>query len=207
MEGIALIAGLGNPGKEYEGTRHNAGFMVVDLLLTMLPGTFEKHNGFSSLYWSGRFGGRNVYIQKPMTYMNLSGKAIKSLMDSKKISPQQIMLVYDDMDLPLGTIRMRKDGSSGGHNGIKSVMEETGASDFPRLRIGIGHGNIKEQRDHVLSGFHDEEKEIFSEVTKVSAEAIKLALCRGLDEAMNIYNRKGLVKKASEIKKENPIIK
>ena len=130
-----LIAGLGNPGEEYSGTRHNMGFMVVDRLLAKLPKNFEAVHGCSSRYWRGTYAGRALLLQKPETYMNLSGDAISALMRREGIEPGEIAVVYDDMDLELGRIRIRKNGSSGGHNGIKSIIGRLGTEAFPRIRI------------------------------------------------------------------------
>lgn len=189
MHTLKLVTGLGNPGKEYEKTRHNAGFIVIDSLLETLPGTFEKKDQCSSLFWEGRFKGRTLILQKPLTFMNLSGKAVASLCARKQISAQEILLVYDDMDLPLGKIRIRKNGSGGGHNGVQSVIDELGSQDFPRLRVGIGRSDRNNaQIDHVLSGFSPEENEIFEKVRKEAAEALKFILSRDLDSAMNRYN-------------------
>lgn len=135
-----LIAGLGNPGEEYSGTRHNMGFMVVDRLLAKLPKNFEAVHGCSSRYWRGTYAGRTLLLQKPETYMNLSGDAVSALMRREGIEPGEIAVVYDDMDLELGRIRIRRSGSSGGHNGIKSIIGRLGTEAFPRIRIGIGHG-------------------------------------------------------------------
>ncbi|OGV33427.1 MAG: aminoacyl-tRNA hydrolase [Lentisphaerae bacterium GWF2_45_14] len=186
---LKLVAGLGNPGREYEGTRHNAGFMVIDSLLETLSGTFEKKEQCSSTFWEGRFRGSKLILQKPLTFMNLSGKAVASLCARKKISAPEMLLVYDDMDLPLGRMRIRKSGSGGGHNGVQSVIDEMGSQEFPRLRVGIGRsGGNNPQIDHVLSGFSSEESEIFEKVRKEAAEAVKFMLSRDIESAMNRYN-------------------
>lgn len=185
---ITLIAGLGNPGKQYENTRHNAGFSVVDKLLEVLPGDFRKNEAFSSTYWKGHAAGGNIFIQKPMTYMNLSGKAVASLMNYYKISHQELLLVYDDIDLPLGKLRIRKGGSSGGHNGVESVTQETGSSDFARLRIGVGRADARTQVDYVLSGFAADEQKLFGKVLEKAVDAVRLILSRGLQKAMNEFN-------------------
>ena len=186
---LKLVTGLGNPGREYDNTRHNAGFMVIDSLLEMLPGAFDKKDRCSSIFWEGRFKGKSLTLQKPLTFMNLSGKAVASLCARKKISAQEILLVYDDMDLPLGRMRIRKNGSGGGHNGVQSVIDEIGSQDFPRLRIGIGRSEADNaQIDHVLSVFSPEESEIFEKVRQKAAEALKFILSRDVDSAMNRYN-------------------
>lgn len=189
MHDLKLVTGLGNPGKEYENTRHNAGFLIIDSILETLPGTFSKKDQCSSTIWEGRFKGRNLILQKPLTFMNLSGKAVAGVCNKKNIGPQELLLVYDDMDLPLGKIRIRKNGSGGGHNGVQSVIDEIGSQDFPRLRVGIGRSDKNNaQIDHVLSGFSPEESEIFEKVRKAAAEAVKFILSRDIDSAMNRYN-------------------
>ena len=185
---IKLIAGLGNPGKEYEGTRHNAGFEALDKLLAILPGSFKRFEGFSSIYWKGRFKGQTLFIQKPMTYMNLSGKAVSAIMRRNNITPEELLLIYDDVDLPPGRLRIKKDGGSAGHNGAESVIQEIGSSKFARLRIGIGRSSENGQIDHVLSEFSGDEKKLLDKVCARSAEAAKLILCRGVTDAMNEFN-------------------
>jgi PTH1 family peptidyl-tRNA hydrolase len=185
---IKLIVGLGNPGDEYKKTRHNAGFEVIDKLLENLPGSFKKGDGFCGIYWEGRFKGNNLFIQKPLTFMNISGRAVASIAKRYQILPKEILLVFDDVDLALGKLRIRKNGSSAGHNGVESVIEELGSSGFPRLRVGIGRSEARSQADYVLSKFAEDEKELFSKVSKLAADAIKLILSRGIQCAMNEYN-------------------
>ena len=135
-----LIVGLGNPGTEYQDTRHNVGFMVLDHLMQRLPKkNFELIHGCSSHYLKGTYAGRSLFLQKPETYMNLSGEAVISLMHREAIGPEDLMVIYDDMDLEVGKLRIRGKGSCGGHNGIRSVIEHTGTEKFARIRIGIGH--------------------------------------------------------------------
>lgn len=185
---IRLIVGLGNPGKEYAGTRHNAGFEVVDSLLTKLPGTFTESSGCSSVFWKGRFRGRNIFLQKPMTFMNLSGQAVIGLMRRNRIEPHELMLIYDDVDLPLGKLRIRTKGSSAGHRGVESVINALGSSDFSRIRIGIGSVGKENQIDHVLSEFDESEKIIFKQVETIAVDAAMLALSRGVTAAMDSFN-------------------
>jgi PTH1 family peptidyl-tRNA hydrolase len=184
---IKLVVGLGNPGNEYEKTRHNAGFEVTSALVSSLPGNFNRKEKFNSVYWEGRFRGRNIIVQHPHTFMNLSGKAVAALARKNEILPSEIIVVYDDMDLPLGKIRMRKNGSSAGHRGVESLIEELGSTKFPRLRIGIGraqNGTI----DHVLSAFSEDEQMIFDKVVKTCVDALTLSLVRGVGNAMNKFN-------------------
>ena len=184
---ISLIVGLGNPGREYEGTRHNVGFQVTAAFMKSLPSGFNKKEKYNSVYWEGRFKGRNLLVQHPQTFMNLSGKAVAALAGAKGIAPSEIIVAYDDMDLPLGKIRIRKSGSSAGHRGVESLIEYLGTSSFPRLRIGIGRP-AAESIEHVLAEFGDDEKPVFDEILKMSVDALTLSLTRGVGHAMNTFN-------------------
>ena len=189
---IRMIAGLGNPGKQYVGTRHNAGFMVIDKVLEKLRGTFLEQLYHNTISWEGKCKGSKLVLLKPLTFMNLSGEAVKMIAAKKNIAPDEILVIFDDMDLPLGRIRIRNGGSSGGHNGVESLINELGAANFARLRLGIGRGS--EQIVHVLSEFADDEKDVFMEAVEMAAEAVKLMLYRGLAEAMNVFNGKNIIK-------------
>ena len=173
---IRLIVGLGNPESKYDGTRHNAGFMFAERLLTKLPRSFQRIHGFQSYYWKGTYAGAPLIVQTPLTYMNLSGEAVAPLMRS-------------EMDIPLGRIRIRKGGGSAGHNGIKSLIEEIGSEGFHRMRIGVGHAESRgDVIDYVLSEFSEEERTVFDRVLTGAAEAAILILRRGIAMAMNQYN-------------------
>jgi PTH1 family peptidyl-tRNA hydrolase len=185
---IQLVVGLGNPGREYEKTRHNAGFEAIDALLKMLPGSYDKKEGFGGIYWEGRFKGQNLTLLKPMTFMNLSGKSVAGLAMRNELLPEEIMLVYDDVDLPLGKIRLRKSGSSAGHNGAESVISSLESQKFARLRIGIGEASRGQQTDHVLSKFPASEQPVFDKVIKAAADAVIMAVSRGIAAAMNSFN-------------------
>jgi PTH1 family peptidyl-tRNA hydrolase len=185
---IQLVVGLGNPGREYEKTRHNAGFEAIDALLKMLPGNYDKKEGCSGIYWDGRFKGQNLTLLKPMTFMNLSGRSVAALARRNELQPEEIMLVYDDVDLPLGKIRLRKNGSSAGHNGVESVISSLESQKFARLRIGIGGASGGEQIDHVLSKFPANEQPVFDKVIKTAADAVLVAVSRGIAAAMNSFN-------------------
>ena len=186
---VKLIAGLGNPGDKYEGTRHNAGFMVLDELMNSLRGTFKTKMYHNAILFEGNCKGEKLLLVKPLTFMNLSGEAVELIARKNDILPNEIVALFDDMDLPLGKIRIKKGGGgSGGHNGVESIAKELKSSDFARVRIGIGRGDVNEQIDHVLSQFNKDEKELFAKVAKISTDAIKLVLYRGLKEAMNKYN-------------------
>ncbi|MFA6291099.1 MAG: aminoacyl-tRNA hydrolase [Victivallales bacterium] len=184
-----LIAGLGNPGREYCNTRHNAGFMAVDALAKIMSGKSEEKEIPGGLLRQFRCRGGIVSLVKPVTYMNLSGTTVASFMRKKGIDAKGLLLVYDDMDLPLGRLRFCIGGGSAGHKGVGSVISEIGTEDFARLRIGIGRkSNSPDKADYVLSEFSESEKELFSKVIDMAAEAVKLSLYRGLQKAMNGYN-------------------
>lgn len=187
---IRLIAGLGNPGEKYAGTKHNAGFMVIDKVLEKLRGTFAEKTYHNGILWEGRCKGSKLLLLKPLTFMNLSGEAVELIARKNKIEAEEILVVFDDMDLPLGRIRIRDKGSSGGHNGVESILQELGSVEFPRVRVGIGRSDADNQIDHVLSEFADNEKKVFDEALDNAAEAVKLILYRGINEAMNKYNGK-----------------
>ncbi len=187
---IKLIAGLGNPGAEYEATRHNVGFMVVDRLLDRWGrGRFSCESGCESRIFSGNFRGGRMMLQQPQTFMNLSGNAVGKLARKNGLTPGMILVIYDDLDLPLGTMRIRQGGSSGGHNGIKSVIEALGSESFPRLRIGIGRPEL-ESADYVLSCFDESEKELAAKVFDRACDAVDCLLRCGPARAMNLYNGK-----------------
>ena len=192
---IRLIAGLGNPGNKYANTRHNAGFIAVDRLVQKLRGVFVDKSYHNALVREGKCKGTGLVIVKPLTFMNASGEAVELIARKHQLIPEEILVVYDDMDLPLGRIRIRDGGgSSGGHKGVESVQLELASADFIRVRIGIGRGKSKVQIDHVLSEFTDSEKELFDKAVDQAADAIKLVLYRGLAEAMNTYNGKNIEK-------------
>lgn len=191
--GIRLIAGLGNPGMEYAGTRHNAGFAFIKRFLAKMPGSPERIHAFDSWYWPCLYAGKRLFLQTPLTYMNLSGKAVAALAAHAQIAPEEILVVHDDMDLAPGRIRLRTGGGSGGHHGVESIMETLGSADFMRLRIGIGkmengHGSA----EFVLSGFPEEERGLFDQVLDLATDAAVLALRRGFALAMTQFNGRDL---------------
>ena len=198
---IRLIAGLGNPGGEYASTRHNLGFRVVTRLLEKLPKSMERVNGCSSCYWRGSYAGKKLFVQMPQTYMNLSGNAVGPLAAANGIEPEEVLIVYDDMDLPAGKLRIRPGGGCGGHNGMKSVAEALHTENFPRMRIGIGRAaHASQMADYVLSPLTAEEDEIFGKVTEAAADALILILRRGTDYAASQYNAQDY---GRETEKEN----
>jgi len=187
-EGIRLVAGLGNPGSEYEKTRHNIGFELVDLIAAGRKLKWAKEHKFRAKI---ALDGSSLILAKPLTFMNLSGNAVSRLIRHYKLLPSQILIVYDDIALPIGTLRFRANGSAGGHNGIKSLIEYLGTEDFPRLRIGIGAPPGNEPlTDHVLGRFGQEEWSEMEKVLAIAVDGVNCALSAGLDSAMNQYNRR-----------------
>lgn len=186
-----LIAGLGNPGRKYEATRHNMGFDTVDVLIDrhQIPGSGVK---FDAMYGKGRIGGEAAVLLKPLLYMNLSGAPIRAMCDYYKINPEEDLIVlYDDIDLSPGQIRVRKKGSAGGHNGIKDIIRHLGTQQFARVKIGVGaKPEGWDLADHVLSRFPDEERKVVDEAIERAADAVELLIRDGADAAMNQYNRK-----------------
>ncbi len=185
-----IIAGLGNPSKEYEKTRHNAGFDTIDLLAEKLgiDLTEKKHRAYCG---KGMIGTEKVLLLKPQTFMNHSGESLRDAADFYKVEPEQILVIYDDISLEPGQLRIRMKGSAGGHNGIKSIIAHLGTQDFPRIKIGVG---AKPERmdlaDYVLSRFSPSEREKMEESFREGAEAVITFLQDGADAAMNRYNRK-----------------
>ena len=183
-----LIVGLGNPGKQYENTRHNVGFDAVDLLVDeyRVPSSGKQHK---AMYGKGVIAGQKVILAKPLTYMNLSGKAVSYWMQAEKIPLENVFVIVDDIALPFGTIRIRAKGSDGGHNGLKNIAELLGTNAYARLRFGIGGDFPKGmQIDYVLGEWTKEEAAALPERTKVAAEAIKAFGTIGLERTMNQFN-------------------
>ena len=184
---IRLVAGLGNPGREYEGTRHNAGFLVIDRLASRL-GLHLKFSAAWQTLWS-RSGDGCVFL-KPMTFMNASGRAVRACAGFYKIGPAETLVVYDDLALPLGQLRLRKGGSSGGQNGMESVIDHLGTPDVPRLRVGIGAaGGERTMVDHVLGAFTKSERETLESAIDRAADAVEHARQHGIEASMNLFNR------------------
>ena len=186
-----IIAGLGNPTKQYENTRHNAGFCVIDYLSDKynIP---VKQAGYKALYGSGYIEGQKVILLKPQTYMNLSGESIRACMDFYKIDPEEELIVlFDDISLAPGLIRIRKKGSAGGHNGIKNIILHCGTQNFKRVKIGVGEKPKNwDLADYVLSRFPDEDRAQVEEAMDNTADAVKMMLADEVEAAMNKYNRK-----------------
>ena len=184
-----IICGLGNPGKQYEDTRHNMGFKTLDVLSSRLGIAVTKLK-FKALIGEGRLGDEKVVLVKPQTYMNLSGESLRPLMDFYKETPEHLIVVYDDVDLNLGALRIRAFGSSGSHNGMKSVIYHLQYDNFPRIRIGLGdHGDIPLDR-FVIAKPSEEEQKILAQSILDAADAAVCIVEKGIDEAMQKYNRK-----------------
>lgn len=181
-----LIVGLGNPGKEYDGTRHNIGFAAVDYIA-------DKYNielnriKFKGVFGEGFINGKKVILLKPTTYMNLSGESIREVINFYKISNEEVIVIYDDISLEVGRLRIREKGSHGGHNGIKSIIANLGTDVFPRVKIGVGapKGNLV---SHVLGKFNEDEIEILRETIKASSDAVSIMVKSDTKEAMNKLN-------------------
>ena len=187
-----LIVGLGNPGKEYAKTHHNVGFMFVDEVAKSYNVTFKLEKKFQCYIGEFIQNGKKHYLMKPTTYMNLSGHAVRLFSDYYHIERNDIFVIYDDMDLPIGARRIRKSGSAGGHNGMKSMIKEVGTSDIARLRLGIGRSKEDSQEkviDFVLSNFSKVEMNILNETLNISANIINDLLNNGIDYIMNNYNK------------------
>ena len=183
-----LIVGLGNPEGEYSNTRHNMGFDTINHLSKKLNISVTKEK-FKGLYGDGVINNEKVILLKPQTYMNLSGESIVKFRDFYKIPNENIIVIYDDMDIELGTIKIRKKGGPGTHNGMKSVVSELQTEDFPRIRVGIGKPMIKEMMiAYVIQKIQGEEVEILDKATKKAAEAVYEIIINGIDKTMNIYN-------------------
>lgn len=187
---MKLVVGLGNPGSEYEKTKHNIGFMVIDAIAAKEAHTPWKET-MKALVSTITVDGEKVLLVKPQTFMNASGEAVGPLMRYYKIDPADVYCVYDDMDLPVGKLRIRPNGSAGGHNGIKSLIAHMGTSEFPHFRVGIGRPLPQwTVVDHVLAPFPDEAKQKVADGIRDMAEAVLGTLRVGIDRGMNLYNPK-----------------
>ncbi|MBR5125659.1 MAG: aminoacyl-tRNA hydrolase [Oscillospiraceae bacterium] len=184
-----LIVGLGNPGKEYERTRHNCGFRAVDLIASRFGCKIDKAK-FQGLYAQTTYNGKKLMLLKPMTYMNLSGRSVLQLSAYFNIPPQRIIVLFDDISLPPGRLRIRPDGSAGGHNGIKSIIQEVGSQLFPRVKIGVGAKPNPEYdlADWVLSTFSSQEEKALAVALENAADAALAIIDHGVPEAANRFN-------------------
>ncbi len=183
--------GLGNPGKEYEASRHNIGFLVVNRLARAHDIHLQERK-YKSSWGRGKIEGHPVILARPRTYMNLSGDAVKLFLAPFSLTANQLIVIHDDLDLPFGRIKIKEKGGNGGHKGIQSIMRATGSGDFPRVKVGIGRppGGM-DAADYVLQPFDHAEKQLLGEVIANAQEALELLLRAGLQAAMNLYNRRG----------------
>lgn len=187
---MKLIVGLGNPGMQYAATRHNIGFQAIDLLAERNHISVNRSK-FKALVGEGTIGGEKVVLMKPQTYMNLSGEAVEACKSWYKIDINDIIILYDDVSLGVGDIRIRKNGSSGGHNGIKSIIAHLSTESFPRVKIGVGEKPKGwDLADYVLGKFTDEDCKVLEERLKVVCEATETMVTKNIDLAMNNYNGK-----------------
>ena len=185
-----LIAGLGNPTKKYEGTRHNVGFETIDILSSDC-GIEVREKKHKALCGKGMINGSRVILAKPQTYMNLSGESLRLIADFYQIPPENIIVICDDINLPCGQLRIRVRGSAGGHNGLKNIILHLGSQDFMRVRIGVGEKPEGwELADYVLSRTGGEDRKILNDAEKDAAEAVKLMAAGEITKAMNLYNIK-----------------
>jgi len=190
---LKIVVGLGNPGLKYEFNRHNIGFRIVDSLARNIEIEFKKVKSYYSLISRGMINNHKVMLVKPQTFMNLSGRAVSKVVSYYKIPLQGLLIVYDDLNLELGQVRIRKKGSAGGHKGIESIMQYLNSEEIPRLRIGIGNPSVNFNfncMSYVLSNYNNNEKDKIEEVIQLSTEAIKTVIEDGFEKAMRKYNRK-----------------
>lgn len=187
---MILIVGLGNPGKDYAGTRHNIGFGVITRLSDKynIPLNCKEHKAVCG---KGFISGQKVILAQPQTFMNLSGESVRSIADYYKIEPEDIIVAFDDIDLEVGQIRVRRKGSAGGHNGIKNIIAHLGTNEFPRVKVGVGGkpegGDLVR---HVLGRFSKDDEKVIGEVLDLAADAVEMIVTDGVEQAMNCYNAK-----------------
>jgi PTH1 family peptidyl-tRNA hydrolase len=186
---VKLIVGLGNPGPEYRQTRHNVGFMVVDALADRWGVDGQWREKFDALLIKHLVGDQQVIVAKPLTFMNLSGQAVQAIAAFYKIEPAEVLAIVDEAALPLGRLRARRDGSAGGHNGLKSLIQHLGTEAFPRLRVGVGRGSDgRELSDHVLGRFEPDERTTVSAAVLRAADASAMFITDGIERVMNAFN-------------------
>lgn len=185
-----VIVGLGNPGKKYEKTRHNMGFLAIDKLAEQHDIKINKLK-HKALVGDGFISGRKALLVKPQTYMNLSGESVREIVDYYDVDPEELIIIYDDFDLETGAIRIRKKGSAGSHNGMKSIIGQLQSKDFPRIRIGIGKsGGGAEWKNFVLGKTSKQDEKLIEDAVERTADAVACILEKGIDKAMNEYNVK-----------------
>jgi PTH1 family peptidyl-tRNA hydrolase len=195
---MRLIVGLGNPGKKYQDTPHNAGFEVCDRF-AQRHRLGDESRKFGGLFRRGRVGNEDIGILKPLTYMNLSGDSVSQAVRYLPMEPTDVVLVFDEIELPAGKLRIRPGGGDGGHRGTRSVIERLGTRDFPRIRVGVGRpGEGRDPTGHLLSRVPARERERYSETIDLAVGALEFLLDQGVDEAMNRYNGRPLVGEPQE---------
>lgn len=187
---MKLVVGLGNPGRRYEGTRHNVGFMVVDALAEA-PGYSSFQSRFSASVAEGREAEEKVLLVKPETFMNLSGQCVRQVVDFYQVELPDVLVVCDDFNLPLGRLRFRARGTHGGHNGLRDIQQHLGTTEYSRLRIGVGAPDEGEAVDHVLGKFRPGERPIMEETLSTAVQGVALWLREGIETCMNAYNASG----------------
>lgn len=186
---MKIVVGLGNPGAQYERTPHNMGFLLVDCLAERLECKLKANSKFEAFVGSAMYAGEELILVKPQTFMNSSGKAVGAVLNYRKMSPADLLVVVDDADIPLGTLRLRKKGGSGGHRGLASINEVLGTTEYVRVRVGIGRGTTRDDLvDHVLGAFGREEWAVVQKVIGETADAVQVILGKGMDFAMNRFN-------------------
>ena len=198
---MKIIAGLGNPGREYENTKHNVGFLTIDLLAEKYGIRVNKIK-FKGLVGEGMIGTEKVLLVKPQTYMNLSGECLREVMSFYKQDIENLTVIYDDIDLPMGNLRIRKKGSAGTHNGMKSVIYQLQDDGFPRIRIGIGGERRGDLADYVISGFSKDDRGVIEEAIRKAADAAACLVTDGIDRAMADFYTKSAKKKGKDAEKE-----
>ena len=186
---LRVVVGLGNPGRRYQNTPHNLGFMVVDLLAERWAIRVNRKE-CSALVGSGEVDGLPVVLAKPQTYMNASGRSVRTLLERRSVSPREMILVYDDLDLPWTAVRIRAKGSAGGHHGVESVSGEVGSTDFPRVRLGIAGYRVGDGAEFVLAPFKRAQKKELDEVLDYASAAVASIISEGVEKAMTMFNRR-----------------
>lgn len=184
---MKIVVGLGNPGPEYRDTRHNIGFRVLEQLAARHR-VERQESKYDAIIGETKISGEKVLLVKPLTFMNLSGRSVQPLVHWHKLDLADLMVIYDDMDLPVGSLRIRANGGSGGHKGMKSIIERLNTEEFPRARIGVGRPDQHDPADWVLGRFSGTEKELMQSTVNIAADAVERWITAGLTEAMNAYN-------------------
>lgn len=187
-----LLAGLGNPGAKYIWTRHNAGFMVLDRLAHHAGATITKKT-FSGLYGETTYRGERLHLLKPQTFMNLSGRSVSPALHFHKLTLDDLIVIHDDLDIPFGQIKLKKGGGHGGHNGLRSLLQELGSGEFTRIRVGIDRSKFGDCADYVLSPFSKDEMTVLSTLLDRIVDCIEMLIAEGLPKTMSIYNSKDLL--------------